>query len=665
MAGKDPYRYFRIEAREIVDGLGRDLLALEAQADPDVVARLLRLAHTLKGASRIVKHRELAELSHALEDALAPLRLAPVAQRMDGALALVDRMVAQVVALPTVEQVAAATAAPVVVVPRTRSQSIAIPRADTGPLLGAAELLPRADGAALDERGLSPVVRDAEGRRSLIDGVLTQLAEIHARTNRLRAEVAGTPALASVDTLERELRELRLDTERLRFLPASALFTALARTLRDAGLATGKQIAFAGEGGETRVDAQVFWALQAALVQLVRNAVAHGIEAPAARVAAGKPAEGRVTVTFAIHGTRVVVTCSDDGRGLDLDAIRRAAGAPLTTSSDDLIAVLLRGGLSTAPQLSELAGRGIGLDVVRDAAQQLGGEVTARTAPRAGTTFTLTVPVALSAVTVLGAATLERSVAIPIAAIRRVVRIHTPELVAREGGGFAIPFDDALVPVGALSVILGFTFHSRTGSGSAIIMADEAGTLAALSAERTLGIEDAVVHARPARAPFDPIVRGFTLDADGLPRPVLEPAALIAKIRRGTVAPPGPRVRTLPILVVDDSLTSRMVEQSMLESGGYDVELASSAEEGLVKVAQRAYGLVLVDVEMPGMDGFGFIATLRAQPAHAALPAILVTSRDAPEDRRRGRDAGAQGYVIKSELEQATLIALIRTLVRT
>jgi len=159
-------------------------------------------------------------------------------------------------------------------------------------------------------------------------------------------------------------------------------------------------------------------------------------------------------------------------------------------------------------------------------------------------------------------------------------------------------------------------------------------------------------------------VRGVALDAEGLPRPVLEPAEIVAAVRGLPAVPVAPMTPTPPILVVDDSLTTRMLEQSILESAGYDVDVASSAEEGLVKVAQRDYGLVLVDVEMPGMDGFGFITTLRSEPALAGLPAILVTSRNRPEDQPRGFAVGAQGYVVKSDFDQTKLLDMIRRLVR-
>jgi two-component system chemotaxis sensor kinase CheA len=166
----------------------------------------------------------------------------------------------------------------------------------------------------------------------------------------------------------------------------------------------------------------------------------------------------------------------------------------------------------------------------------------------------------------------------------------------------------------------------------------------------------------PETLPPSSLVAGATLDAAGNPRLVLDPDGLVAAAMSAAAPVAKEPIRDRPILVVDDSLTTRMLEQSILESAGYTVDVATSAEEALVIVRRRDYALILVDVEMPGMDGFGFVETIRADPALRAIPAILVTSRDAPEDRRRGAEVGAQAYVIKSEFNQSDLLATIRRL---
>jgi len=197
---------------------------------------------------------------------------------------------------------------------------------------------------------------------------------------------------------------------------------------------------------------------------------------------------------------------------------------------------------------------------------------------------------------------------------------------------------------------------------SAVVI-ERGGVRAALGADRLIATETVIVRALPPDAPADPVVAGAAIDAEGKPQVVLSAEALLEVVSRLSAPPaeaaPGPR----PILVIDDSLTTRMLEQSILELAGYDVEVASSAEEGLEKARGRAYALFLVDVDMPGMDGFTFVATTRADPALQSVPVVLVTSRDAPEDRRRGLEAGASAYIVKSEFDQSELLDRIRRLV--
>jgi two-component system chemotaxis sensor kinase CheA len=617
---KDPYKYFRIEARELVDGLAKGLLELEKRGDVEVVARLLRIAHTLKGAARIVKQRELADLAHALEDLLAPLRDAPVPKRLDGGLALVDRMTAALAALPAPE--VPVGAAPV----RTEEAATA----------------PRIDLAAIDD-------------------VLAGLAEVHALVGRIRAAADAGQMPRHLDQLDREVRGVRYDAERLRLLPIGSVFTPLERTARDAALATGKRVTFSGVGGEARADAQVLGALHGALIQLVRNAVVHGIEAPEQRAALGKPSDGIVAVSVRSQGRRLTITCEDDGRGLDVEAIQRAAqrrGAATGHDVDSLVRALLAGGISTATEVTELAGRGVGLNVVHEAVRTLGGEVTARTRSGGGTTIAITVPVSVAATTVLGVESGDRAAAIPLDSIRRVERVD-PARFIRGPEGISVAFDDVMVRHASLARVLG----GRGDVGSSVVFVESPEGVAAIGVDRVLGVDDVVVRALPAGVPIDPVVWGMALESTGVLRPILDATALVAVARREHAEPIEEAARPVSILVVDDSLTTRMLEQSILQSAGYDVQLASSAEEALDVLTGNVPSLILVDVEMPGMDGFTFVAELRARPALAAIPAILVTSRDAPEDRRRGAAVGAQGYVIKSQFDQVDLLAMIRRLV--
>jgi two-component system chemotaxis sensor kinase CheA len=435
--------------------------------------------------------------------------------------------------------------------------------------------------------------------------------------------------------------------------------------VRDAATLAGKRVRFAFDGADVRIDGQVLATLHGALVQLVRNAVVHGIETPAERAAAGKPAEGRVALVARAHGPTISVVCEDDGRGLDLVAIRAAAerGGQRAAAGLDagaLFQLLLRGGISTATEVTQLSGRGIGLDLVRDAVQALGGAVAVTTGP-GGTTVTLTVPVSVTAIAAVHVVVADRVVAIPRAAVRRITRVAPSDRIDAPDGARLADGEGGSVPCAPLAALIAPGRPAE--SGHTAVFVDGGGAVAAFTVDRTLGIEEVVVRALPPRAPIDAIIAGMALDAEGVPYPVIEPRALVAAVRRATIVPvPAPR-RLAPILVVDDSPTTRMLEQSILESAGYEVELAISAEDALARLERGMYAMLLVDVEMPGLDGIGLVRQLRATPALAALPAVLVTSRDSEVDRRRGTDAGAQGYIVKGDFDQGELLTLIASLV--
>jgi len=678
----DPYRYFRVEARELLEQLGRGVLELEKASQPaEVVARLLRLAHTLKGAARVVKQRAIADAAHAIEDALAPLRgTAEPAHRgvVDAVLTLLDEASAGVAALGAAAEPAGA---PARVAADEPLRTLRADAADIDALLDAvtevqvqlATIRPSLDAADRARRAADLLVDElaprAPAARPAGNGAA---ARARGRAEGLRDAIAALARglTQGFERLDREVRQVRDAAERLRLVPAGAVLSALERVVRDAAQTARKRVAFEGRAGGVGLDAHVLGIVQTALVQIVRNAVAHGIEPEEARRAAGKPLDGRISIDVARRGNRVAFVCRDDGQGLDVEAIRRAAQRKGLVPADvqgvdpgELMRLLLKGGISTSGAVTEIAGRGVGLDIVRDAAERLGGDVRFATDAGKGTVVELVVPVSLASLDALVVEAGGVAAAIPLDAVRRTLRIGAGELV-RAPDGDSIAYEGKVIPFVALDRPLARRGHEarRTEACSAVIVRDET-ALAAVGVDRLLGTASVVIRPLPGLAPADPIVAGAGLDAEGNPRLVLDAQALIARARAGEPsAPAGDRPRPR-VLVIDDSLTTRMLERSILEAAGYEVDLAVSGEEALEKTRARGYALFLVDVEMPGMDGFAFVERARAEPALRVIPSILVTSRSSPEDRARGEAAGASGYIAKSEFDQTDLLERIRKLV--
>jgi len=681
----DPYRYFRVEAAEILEQLQKCLLELERGAPPaELVVKLLRLAHTLKGAARVVKQTRIADLSHSVEDLWVPIRDSgqAVEERIVAAsLKHVDAMRAQLQTLsePSAQPEPAANQ------PSVRAEEpfwAAKASSEELDVLmdGIGELNVRLGGvretrASIEHaRNLAELLRDQLATRR-VQTTDTDLARLRSLAGELETLLVASDRQLStnVEQAARELGQVRDAAERLRLVPVANLWGALERTARDAALGLGKRVRFETTGGDVRLEAELLLQVQRALLQAVRNAVAHGIENPNERIAAQKQPEGLVAIDVLRRDERVIFRCRDDGRGLDLAAVRRSAerrginpASLAGLDGDGLARLLLRGGISTSASVSAVSGRGIGLDLIREVAESLGGTVAMRSNTPSGTVIELALPVSLSALSALLVEVTGQIVALPLAAVRGTMSQRVDD-VTHTAEGDSVALDGKIVPYVGLDRLLSSSATTaseatRQANRSAVMVVADGG-MVALGVERVLGIESIVARGIPELALMSPIVSGASFDADGNPRIVLSPEGLVHAARHLAAAPrPEPQPRA-PILVIDDSLTTRMLEQSILESAGYEVELAVSGEEGMDKARLRKYALFLVDVEMPGMDGFTFIERTRADPVLSQVPAILVTSRASPEDLERGRAVGALAHIEKREFNQTELLDRIRKLV--
>lgn len=571
----DPYKYFRIEAKDLLEHLSQGMLDLEkGRVSADVVKRLLRLAHTLKGAARVVKQVEIAEHAHAVEDLLAPHREGTSVPNIDEGLRLLDRIRACI-------------------------------------------------------KGLDEPEKTVESVRVEVEEADLLLQSVVDAGIQLAAARAGRDPFA-LDHVERELEQVREAADRMRLVPVRAMFGDLERAARDAAASLKKRVTFRATGGESRMDGRILTDVRDALLHAVRNAVAHGIES-----------EGRVEVRVERRGGRVAFACSDDGRGIDAEAVRRAA-ARRGLKQTDVTDLLLNHGVSTSAATTEVSGRGVGLDVVRETVARLKGEVSLKSEPRRGTTLEIVVPMSLTSLPMLAVEAGPVVAGIPLDAVRTCTRVR----------------DNRVLPFAPLAKL----FRTRSTPACAVVVRAPSGE-AAIGVDRLLGSGTEVVQPLKPWVEADPIVVGVSIDPRGRPRPILDPEALVRAARTAEPDAPEPVVTRPPLLVVDDSLTTRMLEQSILEAAGFEVDLAVSGEEALSKARSRRYGLFVVDVEMPGMDGFEYLAAVRADAALRDIPSILVTSRNTPEDKRRGADLGARAYVVKSEFDQKALLATIRGLV--
>jgi two-component system chemotaxis sensor kinase CheA len=479
------------------------------------------------------------------------------------------------------------------------------------------------------------------------------------------------------DNMARDRRQLKhaaegLDGElrRVRMLPFAGACQGLDRMVRDLAQSGGKEVELVVEGGEVELDRSVLEGLKDPLRHLIRNAVDHGAESADERGRAGKPPHARVTVTAAFRGTHVAVEVADDGRGLDLDALRqqlRRRNLPEPADERDLARAIFLPGLSTSRLVTDVSGRGVGLDVVKSRVEALHGTVDVTFSPGRGTRFALAVPLTLTTLRALLVGVGGQTLALAGTSVQKLVRVGPADL-ATVAGRDMLRLGDAPLPVAGLAETLGLTPRAPATAAArrpAVIVAAGERRMAFV-VDEFIAEREVVIKNLGSRLRRVPLVSGATILPSGKIALVLNAANLIrAGLARGpaaavpaAVTPPAKR----RILVADDSVTTRTLEKSILEAAGYEVLVAADGAAAWRLLQERGADLLVSDIEMPRMDGLALAEAVRASPRFRELPIVLVTARASEEDRARGARAGADAYLVKSAFDQKNLLETIAQL---
>jgi two-component system chemotaxis sensor kinase CheA len=645
-------RLFAMEARQRLDRMGELLLALEGDvANQETVAALFREAHTLKGAAAMVGETKVRDVAHGIEDALQQIRSgAAVATSavVDSLLGSVDVIRAMLDGAPTTAVSAA----------QAQAQAPAPARASTA----------AGDVVQVSLERLDELVRTAG-----------ESAAAHLRLGRLLATRLGTDPreLGEFRELQLVLNQLQELTLRVRMVPVATLGYTLHRALRELARTGSKAVRWEMAGGDTELDRAVLERLADPLLHLVRNAVDHGIEAPAERTAAGKAEEGLIRLHAMQVGSEVVIAISDDGRGIDLQRVRTAAGRrsidTAGMSDAEVLDLIFKPGFSTAKRVSDVSGRGVGLDVVRSALESIRGRVEVRTEPGRGSEFRLAVPITLAVIPCMLVSCAGQCLAIPIHSVVKV--LHAPaDAVQHADRRAVVMVDGQPVPISSLAATLAL---GESVSGPVMVLAGLSRSHA-FRVDAIIGQRDILMKGLGELAPRLDVVAGASIEPDGSIIVVLEAARLVDRARGqrlpavtepsgGTEPAAGAQASRrgepeVSVMVVDDALTIRELQKSILERAGYRVRTASNGAEALAMLATEDTTLVLTDIEMPKMDGFALIEAMRKHPRLAHVPVIILSSRGSEADRRRGLEAGADGYIVKSAFDQTGLLSAVNRL---
>lgn len=472
--------------------------------------------------------------------------------------------------------------------------------------------------------------------------------------------------------------DLQNGVHRVRMVPIATLFDQFPRMVRDLARERGKELTLEIEGAETEVDRQLLETLKDPLAHLLRNAVDHGIEPPNKRQEIGKPGPGSIRLSAAQKGGSIVIEIADDGRGIDLETVAEQAVARGLVSEQEIsslsrretLDLIFRPGLSTATRTTDLSGRGVGLDVVRQNLEPLHGMVEADTTPARGTVFTLTMPLTLAFSHVLLVEVAGQTVALPTTAVERILRVDASGVNSIEGKP-TVHIGGRTLPLIRLAEVLELARGDHTPAawqGLTVVVLGVAERRIACWVDRVQGTQEVVIKSLGRQLKRVRNVAGATILGTGRVVIIINVTDLVKSAKSGRVATGAPLVKLQDVtrhrvLVVDDSITTRTLEKNILENAGFDVLTAADGQAAWALIQDQPLDVVVADVAMPRMDGFTLTEMVKESEQFKETPVILVTSLESAQDKMRGMEAGADAYITKSSFDQRELLETIDRLI--
>lgn len=722
--------------------LTQGLLLLEGNpTDEAQLKDVMRAAHSLKGAARIIGLDDAARLAHSMEDCFVAVQegrfrlssdsidrllqavdlFGKLARNTSGeldaeTLEMLETTIADVDALrkgqPPAQRPqrksAVVEAIPVPVEasvpepaePATPASSgsedrvLRVTAANLNRLLGLAGeslvasrwLRPYAQSLLRLKRRQWKLARLVESLREVTPGALDDQTQHRLAEARLEAEACVrelTERHAELETYTRQSENLshRLHAEAVasRMRPFSDCAQAFPRMVRDLGRSLGKEVHLEIAGQTTDVDRDVLDKLDAPLTHLLRNAVDHGLEHPHERLAAGKPTQGTVRLEARHAYGSLMVTVADDGRGIDMERLREAVlKRKLATpemaaklSHDELLEFLFLPAFTMKGEVTQVSGRGVGLDVVQTMAKSVGGSVRVTCEQGRGMRFDLHLPLTLSVMRVLLVEVAGEPYGFPLTRIQGALSVPADRIETLEGREH-VEYAGARMGIVAMAQVFGKTPASGLDELPIVVLSDR-GKRFGVVVDRFLGERQMVIQPLDARLGKIKDISAGALMADGSPALIVDTEDIVRSIgalvdagnlghlqKAGAVAG---NVRRRSVLVVDDSLTVRELERKLLADSGYKVDVSVDGMDGWNAVRTGEYDLVVTDIDMPRMDGIDLVRLIRKDSRLHALPVMIVSYKDRPEDRNRGLEAGADYYLTKGSFHDEALLNAVAELI--
>jgi two-component system chemotaxis sensor kinase CheA len=477
-----------------------------------------------------------------------------------------------------------------------------------------------------------------------------------------------------VDNLAEDMRKTLV-------FPCSWLFESFPKIVRDLSHDSGKHAELTIQGGDIEIDRRILEQMKDPLIHLLRNCVDHGIESDEERKQHKKPVPATITVTMTPKASdKVEILIRDDGAGIDAGKVRAAAlklgvlsrDKASNLSEEETLSLIFQSGVSTSPIITDLSGRGLGLAIVREKVEKLGGHLSIETRLGAGTTFRILLPLTLATFQGVLVRAHELLFVLPTSHVERVLRMGLKEIKTAENRE-TIEFEGRAVSLVRLQDVLGLPAKNGAGNSTEtiyVLILHSAGKRIAFSVDQVLGEQEVLVKRLGPHLARLRNVMGATVLGTGEVVPILDvPDLMNSAVKAHTFAPHRPtlaeknRKESKSVLIVEDSITARTLLKTIVESAGYTVKTAVDGLDALATLKTEQFDLIVSDVEMPRMNGFDLTAKVRADEKISHLPVVLVTSLESREDRERGIDVGANAYIVKSSFDHGNLLEVVGRLV--
>ncbi|MBI2413782.1 MAG: response regulator [Deltaproteobacteria bacterium] len=502
-------------------------------------------------------------------------------------------------------------------------------------------------------------------------------AETHIRQIEKKARDSQKRASANSKALERRVDSILGDMKDAMMLPFSTLLESFPLLVREMASSEGKEADFIAEGETVEIDRRILEEMKDALIHLVRNSVGHGIERAAEREVFKKPRRATIKISVAhLDGNRAEITVSDDGAGIDAQKVREAAlKSGLVTgeeagalTNEEALPLIYASGVSTSPIITDISGRGLGLAIVREKVERLGGSIALETAKGAGTAFRMILPLTVATFRGVLVETEGHTLIIPTGSIDRTLRVRRSEIKTVEGKETITAKGEPLsfAWLGAALDLPRKKKKTDPGAFAAVIVISSGERTVAFGVDSLIDEQEVLVKGLGKQLSRVRNISGAAILGSGRPVPIINVPDLMRSAVRAGAEAPAPTFeseRTRSVLVVEDSITSRMLLKNILEGSGYIVKTAVDGLDAVSLLKTEAFDIVISDIEMPRMNGFELTARIRAMKELSSLPVVLVTALESREDRERGIEAGANAYIVKSSFNQSNLLEVVARLV--